>query len=184
MQKGHAELLFPIINRVLTDASVAMSEVELISVATGPGNFTGIRIGVAAARGMSLSLGVPAIGVSTFSALARGLNGRVLAICDARAEQVYFQVFEDGAQKSQPELSGINEISTIIGRADNCVGFRAAEIAKLVGADRHIVDFPPPEVFGRVALSAKSDPLIRPAPLYIRSADAALPNEPPPQIVP
>ena len=184
MQKGHAEHLFSIIDRVLVNASIAMSEVAQISVATGPGNFTGIRIGVAAARGLSLSLGVPAIGVSTLSALAYGLNGRVLAICDARAEQLYLQVFEGGAPKTQPEMCGMCEISTKIGRADACVGFQADETAMELGAERFNTDMPLPEVFGWVALAGESDQSSRPAPLYIRGADAALPNEPPPQIVP
>ncbi|MEO1027236.1 MAG: tRNA (adenosine(37)-N6)-threonylcarbamoyltransferase complex dimerization subunit type 1 TsaB, partial [Pseudomonadota bacterium] len=69
MKKGQAERLFPMLEAVLGEVGAVWEELDAIGVGTGPGNFTGIRIAVSAARGLSLSLDVPAVGVSGFEAL-------------------------------------------------------------------------------------------------------------------
>ena len=69
MARGQAERLVPMIKATLGDASIALSDVDRIGVGTGPGNFTGLRIAVATARGLALALGVPAIGVTAFDAI-------------------------------------------------------------------------------------------------------------------
>ena len=70
MEKGQAERLMPLISELLAEAGVVLADVTAIAVGTGPGNFTGVRIAVAAARGLALGLGVPAIGVTRLEALA------------------------------------------------------------------------------------------------------------------
>jgi tRNA threonylcarbamoyl adenosine modification protein YeaZ len=79
--KGHAEHLMGIIDRALDQAGVTLSAVERIAVTVGPGSFTGIRVGVAAARGFALSLDVPAVGISTLTVMAaaeqRALTGHI-----------------------------------------------------------------------------------------------------------
>ena len=70
MQRGHAERLFPMIEAVMAEAGAAHADLSRIAVCTGPGSFTGIRVGVSAARGLALALAIPAIGVTRFDALA------------------------------------------------------------------------------------------------------------------
>ena len=72
MTRGHAERLFPLVGECLAAGGLSYADITAIAVCTGPGNFTGARIGVAAARGLALSLGAPSIGVDRFDAAAEG----------------------------------------------------------------------------------------------------------------
>ena len=72
MERGHAEALMPMLDAVLAEAGAGYRDLTRIAVCTGPGSFTGIRIGIAAARGLALGLGVPAIGITRLEALAAG----------------------------------------------------------------------------------------------------------------
>src|SRR6478736_7570939 len=87
--KGHAEHLMGMVDRALDQAGVALSDVDRLAVTIGPGSFTGIRVGVAAARGFALSLGVPAVGITTLAVMAEAQRqktpGRpVLTAMDAK----------------------------------------------------------------------------------------------------
>ncbi|MEM7496780.1 MAG: tRNA (adenosine(37)-N6)-threonylcarbamoyltransferase complex dimerization subunit type 1 TsaB [Pseudomonadota bacterium] len=133
MDRGHAERLFPMIREVLAETGQGIDAVERIAVCTGPGSFTGLRVGVAAARGLALGRGIPAIGVTRFAALAatfvrpQGLdeNGdrsgavtmprtleekvgwaerRPLAVAIAGRGAVYLQLFEAGTAITEPAL--------------------------------------------------------------------------------
>src|SRR5262249_11140968 len=73
MQRGHAEALMPLVARVLARSSLDFSALDRIAVTTGPGSFTGLRVGIAAARGIALAAGKPAIGLSTLAAFAAPL---------------------------------------------------------------------------------------------------------------
>jgi len=126
MTKGQAERLFPMIDETLQTAGLSLKDLDAISVATGPGNFTGVRICVSAARGLALSLGIP----------------------------------------------------------DMCVGFNAADIAAELGAAASSEQMPAPEIYGFIAQTKDWTSEPRPAPLYLRSPDAALPSEPAPHIIP
>ena len=84
MDKGQAERLMPLLAEVLAEAQVDYAGLSAIGVGTGPGNFTGVRISVAAARGLALGLGIPAIGITGFEALAAGLPDDVVTLLDAR----------------------------------------------------------------------------------------------------
>ena len=88
MATGQADRLLPMVEALLAEAGVALSEVELIAVGTGPGNFTGIRIAVALARGLALGLGVPLVGVTSLQALGFG-HPAPLVCLDARRGAVY-----------------------------------------------------------------------------------------------
>jgi tRNA threonylcarbamoyladenosine biosynthesis protein TsaB len=103
MQRGHAEALMPLIARVVAQAGLAFSELDRIAVTTGPGSFTGLRVGIAAARGIALAAGKPAIGLSTLAAFAAPLIAAddsipVVAAIDARHDHVYLQVFGAGGR--------------------------------------------------------------------------------------
>ena len=98
MVRGHAEAVMPLIARVMDAARCEFAELDRIAVTVGPGSFTGLRVGISAARGIALAAGRPAIGLSTLSALAAPhvaarSGDTIIAAIDARNEQVYFQVF-------------------------------------------------------------------------------------------
>ncbi|WP_239058404.1 tRNA (adenosine(37)-N6)-threonylcarbamoyltransferase complex dimerization subunit type 1 TsaB [Aliiroseovarius sp. PrR006] len=168
MAKGQAERLFPLLEEVLANANMVWSDLIAIGVGIGPGNFTGIRISVSAARGLALSLGIPAIGVSSLEARAFGAPRPVWSLIDARRDHFYVQQFAE---------SGTNPPSLIAG----------AEIDSLPG-DRigpEVATHPAPTI-ARIASERlrSGETIVRPAPLYIRSADAAPPRDPAPMILP
>ncbi|MCY4152278.1 MAG: tRNA (adenosine(37)-N6)-threonylcarbamoyltransferase complex dimerization subunit type 1 TsaB [Aestuariivita sp.] len=93
MVRGQAENLLPMLCRLLSDANLDFTDLQGIGVGIGPGNFTGVRISVSAARGLGFGLQIPVIGVSTLEALAWGFSSPVLAAVPARREQIYAQLF-------------------------------------------------------------------------------------------
>src|SRR2546421_10934769 len=101
--RGHAEALIPLIARVMDHAAVEFAELDRIAVTTGPGSFTGLRVGISATRGIALAAGKPAIGLSTLAGFAAPLiaeddSTHVVAAIDARHEHVYLQVFGTGGR--------------------------------------------------------------------------------------
>ncbi|MCX8954637.1 tRNA (adenosine(37)-N6)-threonylcarbamoyltransferase complex dimerization subunit type 1 TsaB, partial [Ruegeria sp. NA] len=92
MSRGQAERLMPLLQEVLTEAGCVWADLDAIGVGIGPGNFTGIRISVSAARGLALGLGVPAVGVSGFDALIELAEENQLPAIPAPREQVYVQL--------------------------------------------------------------------------------------------
>ncbi|WBU56021.1 tRNA (adenosine(37)-N6)-threonylcarbamoyltransferase complex dimerization subunit type 1 TsaB [Paracoccus sediminicola] len=93
MSRGQAERLFPMINDLLESAGVAWTDLARIGVGIGPGNFTGIRIAVAAARGLALSLQIPAIGISATEALASGLPRPCRIVIPGRRGMIIWEDF-------------------------------------------------------------------------------------------
>ncbi len=93
----HSATLMPMVESMLRNAGLTLEEMDLIAVAAGPGSFTGLRIGVSAAKGLAWSLDKPCAGVSTLEAMAwllPGMEGVVCAAMDARRQQVYNALFE------------------------------------------------------------------------------------------
>ena len=98
----HSRTLMPIVEHILKNTDLTVQDCDVIAVAAGPGSFTGIRIGVSAAKGLAFAVEKPAIAVSTLAAMARNvawLNGLVICAMDARRQQVYNALFQaqDGA---------------------------------------------------------------------------------------
>jgi tRNA threonylcarbamoyladenosine biosynthesis protein TsaB len=100
MLRGQAEHLVPMIGRVMAAADLGLGRLDLIAVTLGPGAFTGVRIGIATAQGLSLATGVPALGIGSFEAVAAGvpvdlLTGRsLLAAIESRREELFLQAFD------------------------------------------------------------------------------------------
>ena len=107
MARGHAEALMPLIQRVIDQAGGSFDAIDRIAVTVGPGSFTGLRVGIAAARGLALATGKPAVGITTLSAFAAPLIAAddahpVVVAIDARHEHVYLQVFGPGGRNLVP----------------------------------------------------------------------------------
>jgi len=114
----HAEKLLPMIAKVMKQAGVQFADLDRIAVAKGPGSFTGIRIGIAAARGLALAASKPLSGVNSLEAMAHGIysNGRsILAVLDARRGQVYVQTFaSDGLPLSEAKVIKPNNVAGLL----------------------------------------------------------------------
>src|SRR3954466_9820830 len=108
MARGHAEALMPMIARVMDAATTEFAALDRIVVTVGPGSFTGLRVGVSAARGLALAARRPAVGLTTLSAYAATIVGQsgtapVISAIDARHDHVYFQIVAgDGSQLVRP----------------------------------------------------------------------------------
>ena len=115
MKRGHAEALMPLIARVIKEAGIAFTALDRIAVTTGPGSFTGLRVGLSAARGIALAAGKPVVGLTTLTAYAAPIVGRnaeqpILSAIDARHGQVYFQVVSgNGGSLIRPRVGPIEE---------------------------------------------------------------------------
>mgnify|MGYP000176847675 CR=1 FL=1 len=120
MQKGQAERLFPLMEELLQEAGENWQSLDAVGVGIGPGNFTGIRISVSAARGLALSLGIPAIGVSRLEAMAFGLTGT--ALIDARQNRVYQQEFQGGVAQGDVSLLALEDVIAPVPIADGPLG--------------------------------------------------------------
>src|SRR6187549_161385 len=115
MLRGHAEALMPLIARVMRQANIPFAALDRIGVTTGPGSFTGLRVGIAAARGIALAAGKPAFGLTTLSAFAAPhiaadeTSGVTVAI-DARHQHVYLQVFAAGGRTAvAPRIASVED---------------------------------------------------------------------------
>lgn len=108
--KGHAELIMDAIASLLARNALAYADLDRIAVSTGPGSFTGLRIGLSVARGLGLALARPVIGVPTLVALSLGRSGPHALLVDARRGEAFAQAFSaPGQPAGPPELRGVPE---------------------------------------------------------------------------
>jgi tRNA threonylcarbamoyl adenosine modification protein YeaZ len=184
MERGHAEALMPLIARLMDEARTAFRELDRVVVTTGPGSFTGLRVGIAAARGIALAAAKPAVGLSTLSALAAPLMDAdatvpVVAVIDARHDHVYLQVFGPGGRTlTAPRLASLREAVEAAAAAPSCiVGSAAQAIAAVMARDgiaaaaieqRGAPDIAWVARMGAVVPEGQSPP----KPLYLRAPDA------------
>lgn len=183
ISKGQAERLMPMIEEVLAAAGANFDALDAIGVGIGPGNFTGIRISVAAARGLALGLGIPAVGVSLLEALAHGQDGTVLTSISAGREGMYLQRFGKDVARG-PEVVAMEDVSNWHRPDVICIGNKEQEIADLLGATPAPAPFYPASAIARIAALRWQDNPPRPAPLYLRQPDAAPARDAAPTILP
>ena len=184
MARGHAEALMPLIARVMDIADVEFAALDRIAVTTGPGSFTGLRVGISATRGIALAAGKPAIGLSTLAGFAAPLiaeddSTHVVAAIDARHDNVYLQVFGIGGRTLvAPRIATLRDAvraamtgpARIVGSAANLL---AAAWPRGVDQPIAVEQCAAPDIGWIARLgAAASDGSGPPKPLYLRAPDA------------
>ena len=177
MQRGHQERLAPMAAEAMMRAEIGFDRLNRVGVTVGPGSFTGLRVGLAFAKGLSLALDVPCVGVGTLEALAAGLDGFVVSVIDAKRDQVYLQCFQDGEALTQPDVLDV-ELA-----GEQARSYRSDAAPMLVGSGRALLAPALPDAVCSsraavdiVALARLSQtkplPMERPRPLYLRAPEA------------
>lgn len=186
MPRGHAEALMPAIARVMAQVEGGFTSLDLIAVTVGPGSFTGIRIGVAAARGIALACGIEAVGVSTLAAFAAPLlfddvDGIVVSAIDARHDHVFFTAYGPGGRVlTSPRCLSLRDACRLLGAGRiRAVGTGAellrAEATRLGGELLVVNAAPSPDIVAVARLGLAADPVNAPArPLYLKAPDVKL----------
>jgi tRNA threonylcarbamoyladenosine biosynthesis protein TsaB len=190
MKRGHAEALMPLIARVMKASGVAFTSLDRIAVTTGPGSFTGLRVGLSAARGIALAAAKPVVGLTTLTAYAAPFVGEnsanpIISAIDARHDHVYFQVVSgDGGSLIKPKVAPISEaLEAARFGAPHLVGNAATILAERWPSDApppSKVDMQPaPDITWVAWLGAAVNPETAPAkPYYLRAPDAKPPKDP------
>ena len=184
MVRGHAEALLPLVERVMQQADMPFSALDRIAVTTGPGSFTGLRVGISAARGIALAAGKPAVGLTTLSAFAAPLIAKddqtsVTVAIDARHDHVYLQVFGPGGRVLvAPRIIGVRDAVRAASHGPaRLVGTGARMLADAWPADEPhpvlVEDQRAPDIVWVGRLGVAMDPAAgAPKPLYLRAPDA------------
>ncbi|MDR6626667.1 tRNA (adenosine(37)-N6)-threonylcarbamoyltransferase complex dimerization subunit type 1 TsaB [Caulobacter segnis] len=181
MTRGHQERIGIVAREAAAEAGVAFTHLDRIGVTVGPGSFTGLRVGLAFAKGLATALSIPCVGVTTLEALAFGVEGFVASVLDARMGQVYIQIFADGAALMAPDALGVGEAAARLaelysGGPATLIGSGAPLLADaLSGAKVLTPAAPDPVAVARLA-AARPAPNHSPRPLYLRAPYATLPD--------
>jgi tRNA threonylcarbamoyladenosine biosynthesis protein TsaB len=182
MTRGHAEALMPLIARVLEMSGADFKAIDRIAVTTGPGSFTGMRVGIAAARGLGLAAGKPVVGLSTLAAFAAPLIAAdntlpVVVAIDARHDHVYLEVLAAGGHVLvTPRVVPIQEAvrlsaggkPRLVGNAANSLAAAWHGLAPSAVEQRAAPDIDWVARLGAAATESTSPP----KPLYLRAPDA------------
>lgn len=190
---GHGERLMPMVMEVLKEAEIAFENLDAVVTTIGPGSFTGLRIGISAARALALALDIPVFGIATTQALAaqfaaeRRVAKNIAVILETKREDLYFQAFAAGASVTVPArpLSAAS-IARIFAReefiviGDGVKRFQETPEAKgAAGAFEEYADLDAGFV-ARLFSVCPQDDIFWPeaAPLYLREADVSQPKAP------
>lgn len=137
MQRGHAEALMPMVDQVLTEAGIGTGDLDVLAATLGPGSFTGVRIAIAAARGLALVTQAKLYGTDSLTVMARAAliegmvpNGPFAVAVDARRDMLYFGVYDERAQK----LNG-----PLLIAPDDAVTLLPPELRVVIGNGAHLL---------------------------------------------
>lgn len=186
MGRGQAEVLLPMIQAVLAEAGLSWAEIGLVGVTVGPGTFTGLRIGLAAARGMAVAAGLPVAGVTTTETVAHAVpeaerRGRTLLVAiDGKRADVFVQAFaEDLTPMGEAAALMPGEVARLFPGPLLLAGDGAGRLAEACpGAFMSSAETTPNAVVlaGLAARHYCEGRSLSPAPLYLRPPDVTLPG--------
>jgi tRNA threonylcarbamoyladenosine biosynthesis protein TsaB len=184
MARGHAEALMPLVAEVMDQAATEFSQIDRIAVTTGPGSFTGLRVGISAARGIALASAKPAVGLSTLAGfaaphIAANELTPVLAVVDARHDNVYMQMFgTNGRTLIPPRMALLREAAHAAAAAPSRIVGSAADLVMKAWPNGarppDLVDqrsSPDIDWIARLGAAA-AEGYGPPIPLYLRAPDA------------
>lgn len=175
--RAHGEKLAPEIAAVLAGAGVRPADLGAIVAGTGPGPFTGLRVGLVTAASMAQVLGIPTYGVCSLDGLGRAAgSGRVLVATDARRKEVYYAIYQDGIRQTGPEVAKPTDVAAGFDRVVGEGGLKYGDIFG-VPVEEHLL-YPPGAALvalaaDRIRAGAPSESL---TPLYLRRPDAVEPT--------
>jgi tRNA threonylcarbamoyladenosine biosynthesis protein TsaB len=179
--RGHAEALMPLMAELFASVGVSPRALTGIAVSVGPGSFTGLRVGIAAARGLALVAKVPVIGVSTLQAQAfsattdrPALDRPILALLPARSDELFGQLFSKDAEPLEPAVAG--DLAHFAGLARTHDAWLAGAGAEALAMPEWVVHLrSAPDIHALLALGARLNPADHPPnPLYVKPPDAAI----------
>ncbi|MGD0142080.1 MAG: tRNA (adenosine(37)-N6)-threonylcarbamoyltransferase complex dimerization subunit type 1 TsaB [Rhizomicrobium sp.] len=192
MERGHAEALAPMVQEAMREAGLAFAELDRLAVTTGPGTFTGQRVGLAFMRGLRVALKKPLAGVTTLdamaaAALAEAQTSRVAVLHDAKRGEVYVLMTGQSGPLVPLQLAKLDDAIAAIEEAANAAGSGplafagtagevAAETYRAHGGAALLTEVRQPDALwaARLAMAAP-EPQTTPKPLYLRAPDAKLP---------
>ncbi len=180
--RGHAERLMGLLQELLDEAALSYEDINRIAVTTGPGSFTGIRVGIATARGLALGLEIPVVGVNVLEAIAfqhqrDDLAGNIplVVAMDARRNEFFLQAF-NGDKRSVPASIPADDVAAFLPEGNFRIAGSAADmiIKNTSRRDIAVCSIQPAANIDFVARLAASKPTAdeKPKPLYLRPADA------------
>jgi tRNA threonylcarbamoyl adenosine modification protein YeaZ len=185
MERGHAEALAPMVQDVMREAALEFAQLDRLAVTTGPGTFTGQRVGIAFMRGLRVALNKPLIGITTLeamcaAALAESGERVAAAIHDAKRGEAYLGISSSSDVLLPPTLAALDEVPLQIKKHASgsiaLAGTAAETIAAQLGTPARLTSVRQPDALwvARLAMRA-SKPAAPPQPLYLRAPDAKLP---------
>mgnify|MGYP001828827170 CR=1 FL=1 len=160
------------IEGVLQSTGLSWASIGSVATYTGPGNFTGIRVGVASARGIGFGLGIPALGVSRFEALARNCDGSVLATVSDHKGRLLAQVIRNGRPHGRA-FAFAPDVPSVEIAAGSCIGDRSSYVSEITGLpERAVPPCDPLAALAETAAMRGGSDQPAPQPLYVRPPDA------------
>jgi tRNA threonylcarbamoyladenosine biosynthesis protein TsaB len=187
MPRGHAEALAPMVESAMAQAKIAFSALDRLAVTTGPGTFTGQRVGLAFMRGLRLALKKPLIGITTLEAMAAAARDETDAqyaavLHDAKRGEFYFQIASRGGALFAPRIATLDEAVTEIAALCGNIALAGTGANPALsglhkkGAAIIATNITEPDALwaARLALRAPATDA-PPRPLYLRAPDARLP---------
>lgn len=177
MERGHAEALPPMVAEIMTSSGLGLSAIDRIAVTTGPGTFTGVRIGLAFARGLGLARGLPVIGIDSLTAIAANdvAVAPLLVVADARNSEVYAALFDaDRKMIRAPHVTRAATAAAEVPGGTLVLGTAAETV--IAASGRHDLVLSPACGLAVAAhfarLAAGIEPAAMPSPRYLRAPDA------------
>jgi tRNA threonylcarbamoyladenosine biosynthesis protein TsaB len=184
---GHGTMLIPMIERVRTKAGCTYSDLARIAVAVGPGSFTGLRVGLAAAQGLGLAAGIPVVGISSFLSVVVGVDRerqgrRVFALLDSRREEPFLAEIDEALQFVRPPaVVGLEELDAVLTPARPLILVGDAPMLELYRPRleqgiRAVQTSPNASYVALLAADPEHRYDLPPKPVYVRAPDVTMPK--------
>lgn len=186
MERGHAERLAPMVQASMADSGLEFAQLKRLAVTTGPGTFTGQRVGLSFMRGLRVALKIPLTGVTTLEVMARAAMAQTgcsygAALHDAKRNEVYIELLHGDDTVIPARIAALEDavaaLTKSVGDAPLCLAGTAAEAtAALYPGTAILTDIRQPDALWLARIARTKEPMAEaPAPLYLRPPDAKLP---------